>query len=159
MTWNCTVLNVLCLNLHTVVSPWAIKSFSSKTTTNNIHSWLRYALTSMLIPNRTVWSRWKALMTENLMGPTPKSSHITTPQAGSLALPKQPTCSAQNCHRCNSTTRYYKNRQFLHNFGIFDNFMAILPYWCIGTLKIVFVKIENYIWPNYEMYLSKMSLV
>ena len=92
------------------------------------HSWLRYDLTSMLIPNRTVWSRWKALMTENLMGPTPKSSHITTPQAGSLALPKQPTCSAQNCHRCNSTTRYYKNRQFLHNFGIFDNFMAISPY-------------------------------
>ena len=88
----------------------------------------RTDIISTFSPNRTIWSCWKALVTENLMEPTPKSSPIAPPLAGSLALPKQPTCSAQNCHRCNSTTRYYKNRQFLHNFGIFDNFMAISPY-------------------------------
>ena len=96
----------------------------------------RTDIISTFSPNRTIWSCWKALVTENLMEPTPESSPIAPTLAGSLALPKQPTCSAQNCHRCNSTTRYYKNRQFLHNFGIFDNFMAISPYWCLGTLNI-----------------------
>ena len=44
-----------------------------------IHSWLGSDITSNLIPNRTVWSRWKALFTGNFMGPTPKSFEKSHP--------------------------------------------------------------------------------